>query len=68
MDSPEYREAVEYLVQQTVINYLVDKKMQAVVVSRVFASGYEKETYIQEESGRVSADIKDWLVRTVVQE
>ena len=58
----DYREAVEYIVQDKLINFLVNQELQYHCVSRVRPSGYGEEKFIKEEAERVFENFSKWFV------
>jgi len=61
VDSPDYREAVEALVQDKVIQSIVKQNLKVVVVSRISYNAYTRERFIQEEADAISREILTWI-------
>ncbi|TLS77931.1 hypothetical protein FE236_02185 [Mariprofundus erugo] len=61
LESRDYREAVEMLVQCKVLSELSSRKKNVVVVSRVSSNAYTRLKYIQDEADLVSVAMVDWL-------
>lgn len=62
IDSPEYREAVEDLVQRRLINWLYEHKLEICVVSRTYPNSYSRLRDIQEEADRISSPLESWIL------
>lgn len=60
-DEPDYREAVESLVQYALLNEICDRKLQIQLVSRVQPNGYCGLGYIESEASRVVASLIGWI-------
>ena len=61
LDSPVYREAVEDLVQQRLLNWLYEQKLEISIVSRTRPNSYSKLSYVQEEADRISGALESWV-------
>ena len=57
----DYREAVEALVQDKIIELVTSQHLQLSVVSRVSYNNYRREPFIQEEADRIFSDLQVWL-------
>ena len=53
--SPVYRQAVEGLVQLSLLNWIHKQKLKITVVSRVRANAYRKDQYVRGEADRISS-------------
>ena len=62
IDSSEYREAVEDLVQRRLINWLYEHKLEICVVSRTRPNSYSKLQDVQEEAHRISGSLESWIL------
>ncbi len=62
-DSPDYREAVEALVQDKLIASIVQKNLKIGVVSRISYNPYTKERFIKDEADAISEDILTWITK-----
>jgi hypothetical protein len=60
----DYREAVEALVQDKIVEFVTTQQLVVSVVSRVSYNNYRKEIFIQEEAERVFCDLQTWLIAT----
>jgi hypothetical protein len=60
-DEPDYREAVESLVQQALLNALCDRKIPVCLISRVQPNSYCRLGYVENEAGRVFKTIIGWV-------
>jgi hypothetical protein len=54
LDSPEYRRAVEYLVQLQLLNMIADAKVRVTLMSRVNGNGYTTQKNVQNEAKQVA--------------
>lgn len=61
-DDRVYREAVEGLVQQRLINWVKEQKLEITIVSRTRENSYSKLQDIQEEADRISSDLESWIL------
>jgi hypothetical protein len=57
LDSNEYRRAVEYLVQNEILNFLSQEKKNILLVSRVTANGYCNTELVKNEARIVSRSL-----------
>lgn len=57
LDSSEYRRAVEYLVQNEILNFLAENKKEVLLVSRVTANTYCQTNIVRSEAEVVSKSI-----------
>ncbi len=68
IDSPAYREAVENLVQQKLLNWVTDQKLKITIVSRTRGNAYSKHQDIQKEAKRIYVDLEplilEWHTRS----
>ena len=55
IDSPVYRQAVEGLVQLSLLNWIHRHKLKITVVSRISANAYRKDQSVREEADRISS-------------
>ena len=62
IDDRVYREAVEGLVQQRLINWVKEQKLEITIVSRTRENSYSKLQDIQEEANRISSDLESWIL------
>ena len=62
IESRAYREAVENLVQQRLLNWVTDQKLQIAIVSRTRGNAYNKLQDIQAEAERISCALEPWIL------
>ena len=62
IDSPEYREAVEDLVQRRLLNWLSENKLNICIVSRTYPNPYNKLKYVREEADKISIALQSWIL------
>lgn len=63
LNSPVYREAVEDLVQQRLLNLVAEQKLAISIVSRTHGNSYSKLQDIQNEAERIYGDLKSWILK-----
>jgi hypothetical protein len=63
LNSPIYREAVEHLVQQRLLNLVDEQKLAITIVSRTHGNSYSKLQDIQKEAKRIYADLEPWVLK-----
>ena len=63
IESPAYREAVENLVQRSLLNWVTDQKLKITIVSRTRGNAYNKLQDIQAEADRIYGDLKSWILK-----
>lgn len=61
-DNRVYREAVEGLVQQRLINWIKEQKLEITIVSQTHENSYSKLPNIQEEADRISGVLEPWIL------
>lgn len=61
-DEPDYREAVESLVQYAIVNELCSRRIPVCVISRVQPNAYSRLAYVKTEADRVAHAVLAWLV------
>ena len=61
IDDRVYREAVEGLVQQKLINWVDEQKLEITIVSQTRENSYSKLPSIQEEADRIFSDLESWI-------
>jgi hypothetical protein len=59
--SPDYREAVECLVEADLREYVVASELQALSVARVRQHAYRVSPIVQREARRSMAELQSWL-------
>lgn len=57
-----YREAVEGLVQQRLLNWVKEQKLEITIVSQTRENSYSKLPDIQKEAARISSDLESWIL------
>ena len=62
IDDRVYREAVEGLVQQRLINWVKEQQLEITIVSRTRENAYSKLQDIREEADRISSDLEPWIL------
>ncbi len=62
IDSPAYREAVENLVQQRLLNWIAEQKLKITIVSRTRGNAYNKLQDIQTEADRIFGALESWVL------
>ena len=62
IDDRVYREAVEGLVQQKLLNWVDEQKLEITIVSQTRENSYSKLPGIQEEAARISSDLEPWIL------
>jgi hypothetical protein len=60
-DEPDYREAVESLVQNQLLNALCERKIPVCLISRVQFNAYCRLGYVESEAARVAQTILEWV-------
>jgi hypothetical protein len=60
-DEPDYREAVEWLVQLELVNAICGRKLPICVISRVESTAYTRVAYVQSEATRVTQLLLVWI-------
>ncbi|MBP3955358.1 hypothetical protein J8F10_08705 [Gemmata sp. G18] len=60
-DEPDYREAVESLVQYGMVNELCSRKLPVCVISRVQPNAYSRLAYVRAEADRVRNALVSWV-------
>ena len=63
LDSPEYREAVEDLVQRRLLNWLYEHQLKICIVSRTHPNAYCKLKYVEEEADRIVRALQPWIIQ-----
>ncbi len=61
LDSPDYREAVEAIVQDKIIQCIVKQNLKMGVVSRISYNAYMRERFVQDEANAISKTIVSWI-------
>jgi hypothetical protein len=61
LDSREFREAVEHLVQKSAIKFAIDQELQLPVISRTDSNAYVRQQFVIDEAERISAILNSWL-------
>lgn len=59
----DYREAVEALVQRTLINQFAVQKISVGVISRVRANPYDEDSRVREQAGLIAKSFYDWVLQ-----
>ena len=62
IDSPVYREAVENLVEQRLLNWIAEQRLKITIVSRTRGNAYNKLQDIQAEADRISDALESWIL------
>ena len=60
-DERDYREAVESLVQHSLLNALCDQKIPVCLISRVQPNAYCRVGFVENEAKRVFKTILEWV-------
>ena len=63
IDSPVYRQAVEGLVQSSLLNWIHKQKLKIAIVSRVSSNAYRKHQCVREEADRISSLLESRILR-----
>lgn len=65
LDSPEYRRAVEYLVQLHLLNMIAGAKARVTLVSRVTGNSYTTQKIVQNEAKQVANSLFTELTKVL---
>lgn len=65
LKSNEYRRAVEYLVQNEMLNFIAEYKKEVLLVSRVTANGYCQTDIVKNEAKIVSKSMISSLIKVI---
>ncbi|MDE0299047.1 MAG: hypothetical protein OXN17_10475 [Candidatus Poribacteria bacterium] len=63
IDNPEYRKAVEDLVQRRLLNWLREHRLKICIVSRTYPNAYCRLGYVEEEADRIASVLQRWIMQ-----